>query len=215
MTWEISKAVKLGADFENFKRVQDLIEAVLFLSDCPVKERRLAEGLNLDQQIVSEALKVLAKEYESRGILLKCGPSGWELVTNPQIGPQLAAFFEFQRKRRLSQSALETLAVIAYHQPITRREIDEIRGVDSSHTVKALQEKGLVKIAGQRHTPGMPYELAVSDAFLHHFGLESVRDLPPLEIDMDRDEVAEEPLAVEAAELGIGRAEVLQHEPSS
>ena len=215
MTWEISNAVKLGADFENFKRVQDLIEAVLLLSDCPIKERRLAEGLNLDQQIVGEALKVLAKEYKLRGILLKDGPSGWELVTNPKIGPQLAAFFDFQRKRRLSQSALETVAVIAYHQPITRREVDEIRGVDSSHTIKALREKGLVKIAGQRRTPGMPYELAVSDAFLHHFGLDSVRDLPPLEIDMDREEIADEPLTIEAAELGIVHAEVLQHEPSS
>ena len=91
MTWEISKAVKLGADYENFKRVQDLIEATLFLSDVPVKEKRLAEGLGLDQQIVSEALKVLTKEYESRGILLKNGPSGWECVSDPRLGPELAA----------------------------------------------------------------------------------------------------------------------------
>lgn len=212
MTWEISKAVKLGADFENFKRVQDLVEAALFLSDSPIKEHRLADGLGLDQQIVSEALKILAKEYESRGIQIKNGPSGWEIVSDPKLGPDLAKFFEYQRKRRLSISALETLAVIAYHQPVTRREIDEIRSVDSSHTVKVLQEKGLVKITGQRKTPGLPYELAVSETFLHHFGLESVRDLPQLEILMDREEQIGEQLTIEAAELGISKVELVSRE---
>ncbi len=214
MTWEISNAVKIGADFDNFKRVQDLIEAVLFLSDQPVKEKRLAEGLGLDAQLVNEALRVLAKEYESRGIQLKQGPSGWEMVSSPQLGPELTKFFEYQRKRRLSFSALETLAVIAYHQPITRREIDELRSVDSSHMVKMLQEKGLIKITGQRKTPGMPYEYAVSEMFLHHFGLESVADLPQLEIDMDRDVKPDEQLTIAAAELGISRAEVLATEDS-
>jgi segregation and condensation protein B len=215
LTWDISKAVKLGADYENFKRVQDLVEATLFLSDAPIKERRLAEGLGLELQVVSEALKVLAMEYKERGIHLKDGPSGWEFVTEHKFGPQLAAFFEFQRKRRLSISALETLAVIAYHQPVTRREIDEIRGVDSSHTVRTLLEKGLIKIVGQRKTPGMPYELAVSEMFLHHFGLDSVRDLPQLEIDMDREGEPGEQMTIEAADLGITEAEVIPQEPGS
>jgi segregation and condensation protein B len=212
LTLEISKAVKIGADFENFKRAQDLIEAALFLSDCPIKEHRLAEGLGLDKTIVFEALKILAKEYESRGIILRSGPQGWEFITNHELGMKMVEFFEFQHKRRLSHSALETIAVIGYHQPITRKEIDDLRGVDSSHMVKSLLEKGLIKIVGQRNTPGLPYEFAVSQAFLHHFGLESVDELPKLEINFEREVEHGEQLTIEAAELGIRGAEVLSRE---
>ena len=171
--------------------------------------------MGLDQQLVTEALKVLAKEYEARGICLSHGPAGWEFITDHKLGPQLSAFFEFQRKRRLSQSALETLAVVAYHQPVTRREVDEIRSVDSSHTIRVLQEKGLVKIIGQRRTPGMPYEYAVSEIFLHHFGLDSINDLPQLEIDMGHEEETDEPVAIKAAELGIEKAKVISREQGS
>ena len=217
MTLEISKAVKIGADFDNFKRVQNLIEATLYMADTPIKEKRLADGLGLDIEIVTEALKVLEKEYEDRGIRIRRCTSGWELVTDHELGPKLSEFFEYQRKRRLSHSAMETLAVIGYHQPITRKELDTIRGVDSSYIVKSLLERSLIKIVSQRQIPGLPYEYAVSESFLNHFGLESVDELPKLEIDFDRDQV-EEPekdISIEAADLGIGKAEVVSREPGS
>lgn len=214
MTLEISKAVKIGADFENFKRVQNLIEAALYMADGPIKEKRLAEGLGFDLEIVTEALKVLAKEYEERGILIRHNSSGWEFVTDHKLGPKLADFFEFQRKRRLSHSAMETLAVIGYHQPITRRELDGIRGVDSSYIIKTLLERSLIKIVAQRQVPGLPYEYAVSETFLNHFGLESVDELPKLEIDFDREPLVEpdRPMTIEAAELGIVQPEAMPRE---
>jgi len=104
--------------------------------------------------------------------------------------------------------------VIGYHQPITRRELDGIRGVDSSYIIKTLLERSLIKIVAQRQVPGLPYEYAVSETFLNHFGLESVDELPKLEIDFDREQVVEpdRPMTIEAAELGIAKAEVMPRE---
>ena len=210
---ELTKAVEYGTDFETFKRAQDLIEATIFLSDVPLKERRLADGLGLDRMLVTEALKVLEKEYQTRGILFRKGAAGWEFKTEPKLGQKITEFFELDRRRRLSQAALETLSVIAYHQPITRREIDEIRSVDSSYTVRALMERNLLKITGQRNTPGAPYEYAVSETFLQHFGLDSIKDLPQLQIAIEDETALKEELTIEAAELGSTQPEAVPSEP--
>lgn len=153
-----------------------LAEAVLFASAEPLTERqmsnRLPEGAN-----VKAVLKALKGFYDGRGVELVRRGSSWAFRTAPDLANQLEKEVEVQR--RLSRAAVETLAVIAYHQPTTRAEIEDIRGVSvSKGTMDLLLEHGWIKPGPRRETPGRPLTWRTTDAFLDHFGLESVRELP-------------------------------------
>ncbi|MBL4691871.1 MAG: SMC-Scp complex subunit ScpB [Magnetovibrio sp.] len=155
-----------------------LLEAVLFASSEPITQRNLAlrlpEGIN-----VKALLGALTVQYQERGIVLVRRGGSWAFRTAADLGPRLNLDVEVSRK--LSRPAIETLAIIAYHQPVTRGEIEEIRGVSlSKGTLDLLFDEGWIKPRGHRDTPGRPLQWGTTDGFLDHFELESVSQLPGL-----------------------------------
>lgn len=155
-----------------------MVEAVLFASANPLTLRDLCERLPHGCD-VAEALALLRRTTEGRGAVLERIGDAWAFRTAPDLAFLMQT--ETVEQRRLSRAATETLAIIAYHQPVTRAEIEEIRGVAVSRgTLDQLIEIGWVRIGRRRMTPGRPATFAVTDAFLDHFGLETARDLPGL-----------------------------------
>jgi len=155
-----------------------MVEAILFASADPVTVAELA-GRMPHGCDPAEALVILRRRYEGRGVrLLKVGDA-WAFRTAPDLGYLMQK--ETVEQRKLSRAAIETLAIIAYHQPVTRAEIEEIRGVAVSRgTVDQLIELEWVRFGRRRMTPGRPVTFVVTEQFLDHFGLESARDLPGL-----------------------------------
>ncbi len=159
------------------------IEALLFVSDEPVSAMTLADMLEIDLPSTQEALDALAKRLSEQdaGIQLREVAGGWRLYTHPRYHDLIEKYVISWDTRRLSQAALETLAVIAYNQPITRANVVSIRGVNSDSPINSLIEKGLVREAGRDTSPGQPILYATTRSFLEKFGLASVADLPDLE----------------------------------
>jgi segregation and condensation protein B len=156
-----------------------LLEAVLFAAAVPLGERDLAARLPPGQAL-QPLLERLQKDYQGRGVTLQQAGGFWAFRTAADLQPTLVAVSVVEKK--LSRAALETLAIIAYHQPVTRAEIEEIRGVALSRgTLDALLEAGLVRPRGRRLVPGRPMLWATSEGFLDHFGLSGLDDLPGLE----------------------------------
>lgn len=156
-----------------------LVEALIFASSSAVTERAIAERLGEGVDIPSLLGRVKAL-YEGRGVELTRAGNRWFFRTAPDLGDRLK--LEKMVPRKLSRAGTETLAIIAYHQPVTRAEIEEIRGVViSKGTIDILLEEGWIKPKGRRHTPGRPVTWGTSDAFLDHFGLESLNDLPGID----------------------------------
>ncbi len=156
-----------------------LLEAILFASAEALPERvlarRLPEGTDL-----AVLLEDLQRRYANRGVNLVRAGKTWAFRTAPDLASRLV--LETRVPRKLSRAAVETLAIIAYHQPVTRAEIEEIRGVGVHRgTLDVLLEAGWIRLAGRRRTPGRPMTWATTDAFLDHFGLEKLSDLPGLE----------------------------------
>jgi segregation and condensation protein B len=156
-----------------------LLEALLFAATEPVPAKKLAEYLPEGDDIAA-ALKILGWTYANRGVQLQRAGDAWSFRTAPDLARFLAG--PEQAPRKLSRAALETLAVIAYHQPVTRAEVEEVRGVSLSRgTLETLLETGWVRLRGRRRTPGRPVTYGTTTAFLDHFGLESTGDLPDVE----------------------------------
>jgi segregation and condensation protein B len=153
-----------------------MMEAILFAASEPLSEKALATSLPQGME-VSALLAELQRIYEPRGVNLVRVAEKWQFRTAPDLAFLLRK--EQPEQKRLSRAAIETLAIVAYHQPVTRAEIEDIRGVAvSKGTVDALMEVGWVKIRGRKRTPGRPVTYGTTDAFLQHFGLESVSHLP-------------------------------------
>ncbi len=155
-----------------------MVEAILFASAAPLTAteiaRRLPEGCD-----AAEALRRLALRYTGRGVVLERAGDSYAFRTAPDLSWLMAP--EQTEQKRLSRAAIETLAIVAYHQPVTRAEIEEIRGVTiSKGTLDQLIELGWVRLGRRRQTPGRPVTFVTTEAFLDHFGLESARDLPGL-----------------------------------
>lgn len=157
-----------------------IIEALLFSSTDPLKESSMATHLNKDEDI-RLLLEQLQKEYRNRGMhIVRIGKDQWAMRSAPDLARYLR--ITHQTKRRLSRAVMEILAICAYHQPITRREIEDMRGVAiSSSSFDILLRLGWIKPSGRRRCPGRPLNWATTDAFLDHFGLQSLDDLPPVE----------------------------------
>ncbi len=152
------------------------IEALLFAAAAPLSveeiARRLPEGAD-----VGGAITALIERYRGRGVELECVAGRWRFRTAPDLSFLMTE--EREEPRRLSRAALETLAIIAYHQPVTRAEIESVRGVSLSRgTLDLLLEMGFVRLKGRRRTPGRPVTYATADRFMEHFGLASLYDLP-------------------------------------
>jgi segregation and condensation protein B len=153
-----------------------MVEALLFASAQPMSEKALAERLP-EGADAKAALERLAERYQGRGVELRRVGEAWAFRTAPDLGFLLRR--EEEEARKLSRAAIETLAIVAYHQPVTRAEIEEIRGVAvSKGTVDLLLELGWIKLGRRRQTPGRPATFVTTQGFLDHFGLESPADLP-------------------------------------
>lgn len=156
-----------------------LVEALLFASAEPVGERQLAEALP-DGVDLRPLLNVLQQHYRERGVNLVGVGNSWAFRTAPDLGPLLGHHRTVERK--LSRAALESLAIIAYHQPVTRAEIEEIRGVKiGKGTIDVLLEEGWIRPGHRRQTPGRPVTWGTTERFLDHFGLEGLDELPGVE----------------------------------
>ena len=153
-----------------------IVEALLFASPQPVDEKEIAGRLGEDADVAA-CLGQLAEDYRGRGVEPVRIAGKWSFRTAVDLGAELK--IRSVRRRRLSRAALETLAIIAYHQPVTRAEVESIRGVSLSRgTLDLLLEIGWIRPSGRRRTPGRPLQWRTSGEFLEHFGLESVDDLP-------------------------------------
>jgi segregation and condensation protein B len=167
------------------------IEAILFVSSEPVPRMKLLELFEEDErQQAAEALEAVlarfspadgAEDAGGRGVLVEDVGGGVRLATRPEVGGWLRRFFDVSGGNKLSMAALETLAIIAYRQPITGPEIQELRGVNYAGVVKTLLERRLVRIVGRKEVVGKPFLYGTTREFLVHFGLNSLTDLPPLE----------------------------------
>lgn len=157
-----------------------IIEAILFVSGEPVQLGAVARALEVTELEVSAAADELASDYDynRRGICLKRFGSHIQLFTRPDYAPQIEKLLQPIQKQSLSQAALETLAVVAYKQPVTRLDIEAVRGVKCDYSVQSLMNKGLIEEVGRKETLGRPILYGTTDAFLSHFGLTSLEDLP-------------------------------------
>jgi segregation and condensation protein B len=158
------------------------LEALLFVSDEPLPTSVIAQALEIDRSVAERLCERLAAALEERGagIVLRNVAGGWRLFTHPDTAPEVERFVISSRQARLTRAALETLAIVAYKQPVTRHQISSIRGVNSDGVLRALQDKGLVEEAGREETPGRPALFATSPAFLERLGLPSLAALPSL-----------------------------------
>lgn len=171
--------------FEGLDQAQlsGAIEAMLFVTDEPVGVIELADMLEADSKLVEQALVDLREklEREQRGIQLREVAGGWRLYTHPAYHDLVEKYVLSWDTRKLSQAAMETLAIVAYLQPCTRAGVASVRGVNSDSSINSLVEKGLIREAGQADAPGNPTLYATTRGFLEKFGLRSVSDLPDLD----------------------------------
>ncbi len=165
--------------------IEAAVEAVLFVANEPIARDKLLEIFGQrDRAAVEEAIDTVLARYdggEGRGVVAETVAGGVRLATRPELGGYLRKMFEVTGRNKLSMAALETLAIVAYRQPITAPEVQELRGVNSKGVLSTLLEHRLVRLAGRRKIVGNPFLYRTTREFLAHFGLESLKDLPPLE----------------------------------
>jgi segregation and condensation protein B len=156
-------------------------EALLFIAERPLTTAELAELGGVPRLHAEAALGTLAEDLEEtgRGLRLQRMDDAWQLVTAPEVGARLAAYAS-REEARLSAASLEALAVVAYRQPVTRGEVERVRGVDSDYVLRSLLHRRLIAEVGRRDTPGRPILYGTTFTFMERFGLTSLDDLPPL-----------------------------------
>lgn len=167
------------------------LEAILYVAgDEGLEKKTLASVLEVGTSELDELLKEITLDYEKedRGINLQIYGNKVKIITKKEYASYLQKLYNCDESNNLSDSALETLAIIAYNEPVTRIEVDEIRGVASAHIIRKLVFKNLIKEVGRSEMPGRPILYSVTDEFLDHFGLSSVKDLPKIEIKEDEEE---------------------------
>ena len=172
---------------------KSIIEAMLFVSGEPLTLREIAINLEATPKYVEEVIVDLMKDYEveERGIKLILLNDGYQLVTKAEHSDYIQKLLKKNKRQSLSQASLESLAIVAYKQPITRIDIDEIRGVKSDSAIQRLLEKGLIKDVGRLEVPGRPILYGTSQEFLRQFGLQDLKELPSLDLFSFDDEVEE------------------------
>lgn len=171
-----------GVKMENHELL-GAIEAVLFVAGEPIEEEALRIALQVQPEVLEATLVALSNqyEYERRGIrLLRFGKSV-QLSTRPEYATIVERLLQPVQRQSLSQAAMETLAVIAYRQPATRGDVEAVRGVKCDYSVQSLLAKGLISEAGRRDTLGRPMEFVTTDAFLRHFGISTLDELPHID----------------------------------
>ncbi len=164
------------------QEIISIIDSILFVSGDAVDLTELAAALEIEPDEVKAAVdaEIVRRQRDNAGILITLVDNKLQLSSNMAYAPYIESVLQPVKKSRLSQSMVETLAIIAYKQPVTRYEIEQIRGVKSNYSVAALIEKGLILRAGKKKTLGNPVLYTTSDEFLRHFQLRSLDDLPPI-----------------------------------
>jgi segregation and condensation protein B len=183
--------------------LKGLLEALLFVSDHPLEIKDLARAAKIDKKRAEELVQEIRADYEKRGIRLDEVGDGYAFRSNPTYSEYVRGYLSL-RPVRLSRAQLETLSIVAYRQPITRPEVDDIRGVDAGPVLKGLLERDLVRIIGKKDEPGRPILYGTTQTFLQVFSLKSLRDLPTLreftELNDESRKTFEEELGEEAPE---------------
>jgi segregation and condensation protein B len=161
------------------------LEAILFISSDPVKVDDLADSFGGDEarEAIAVQLEEIRRNLDANvgGFMLEQTAGGWRLATRPEHDPILKKYFAKKGENRLSIAALETLAIVAYRQPITAPEVSEIRGVNSTGVIRTLLERRMIRVSGRKNVVGSPFLYRTTREFLVHFGLNDIRDLPRLE----------------------------------
>jgi segregation and condensation protein B len=156
-----------------------LIEALLLVAPGPTTSEELARGAGVERHRIESGLVEL-EQSETRGWVVQRHGERVQLATSPRFALQVRRFLGLEREARLSTAALETLAIVAYQQPVTKAEIEGVRGVDCSGVLTTLLSRGLIEAVGRLMAPGNPFQYGTTPEFLLHFGLRSLADLPPL-----------------------------------
>lgn len=162
------------------QRLKLIIESVLFVADEPVEVVALARIAEAEPEAIELAIDALATECAGRGVRVQRTGTAVQLVSSPEATPYVERYLGVEEDHRLSHAALETLAIIAYKQPITRARIEAIRGVNCDRALASLRARGLVTEVGRARSAGRPYLFGTTFRFLEHFGLDRPEDLPPL-----------------------------------
>ena len=169
-----------GENFETELPLSVKLEAMLFVAAEPVMTAQLAAALDVSPSVVERGLNELDASLSSRGLRLQRHAGRVQLTTAPELAELIKRFLGLEATSHLSRAALETLAIIAYQQPVTRPQIDSIRGVNSDSMMKSLLSKGLILESGRADGPGRPILYSTTPEFLQHFGLNSILEMPPL-----------------------------------
>jgi segregation and condensation protein B len=180
------------------------VESLLFVAEGPVATAALAKALEVDIEKIESALVELRNDYASRGMRIQRFRDKVQLVTAPDAAPAIERFLGVDGSSHLSAAALETLAIVAYRQPITRPAIEAVRGVNCDGVIQTLVSRGLLQETGRQETAGRPILYATTFEFLQNFGLRGTDDLPPLE------ETAEKVLSTAIAEAEATAAQVAE-----
>ena len=191
----------------------DIVEGLLFASDAPLEAERIRDVLDLET--VEEArglVGALRERYEREVRVLQIAEvaGGYRMVTRAELAPWLVRLARARTRVRLSRAALEALAIVAYKQPVSRPEIDAVRGVNSEGVLESLLERRLVRIAGRKDAPGRPFLFETTREFLVAFGLRDLDDLPKVEGDLVLPDLAASGESADAAEPGDGQAQAEQ-----
>jgi len=165
------------------ENLKNIIEGLLFVSERPISIKELAGVLNSLSIDVQKVLLELINEFQDRGLRIIRKGDYFHIVTASEIAKYIAIFLNQELKKELGQAALETLSIIKYKQPVTRMEVEKIRGVNSDAILRTLQIKGLISEVGRKETPGKPILYGTTFEFLQYLGIESPDDLPKLSKD--------------------------------
>ncbi len=169
-----------GIDSEE-KSLEARIEALLFVSSGPVSLDQIADALQVSSRKVKQSIDNLVSSLSKRGVRLQEFGSRYQLTTAPEFSSDVERFLILEDTSRLSRAAMEALAIVAYQQPVTRPQIDSIRGVNSDSVLRTLLRHGLIEEAGRSMSPGRPILYSTTSEFLQYFGLAALEELPPLD----------------------------------
>lgn len=180
--WDGPAAPDAGSDGRD-PNLHTLVEGLLFIADEPVSIHRLSQALDVSLDAVELALEVLEQACAERGVRLQRAANRVQLVSAPELAAYIERFLGLELQSKLSHAALEALSIVAYEQPVTRAEVEAVRGVNSDSVLRTLMGKGLIEEVGRLDAVGRPILYGTTFEFLQFFGLQSLEDLPVLELD--------------------------------
>ena len=177
---------------EHIRELKASLEALLFIAPDAVTPAQLSAALDISVAEVEKGLKELAFDYQNRGLRIQRHAGRVQLTTAPEQTENVERFLGLEITTHLSQAALESLAIVAYQQPVTRPQVDSIRGVNSDGVMKSLLHKGLIQDIGRAEGPGRPILYCTTPDFLQHFGINSIEELPPLDLNESGEEAGDQ-----------------------